>query len=217
MILAVETSTEVFSIAAREGEEYASLELARHRARSQRVVSAARFLLGSLDLDIGRVRAACAGIGPGSFTGIRLGLTFVNTLRQRYGIPLAGISSLDLLALQQQGWYTTVIPFIRSRKGEVYTALYRGGARATGYLVLGKREFAEFVQEHRPDCLTGSALTVEDLLGGRSSEDGSLPGGTAFVDAAPLAATMVRLLQDPGTSGICPRDAYLTPLYLRGI
>lgn len=217
MILAVETSTEAFSVAVREGEAAASLDMTHQKTRSQHIVSAVRYLLGSLDLDIGRVRAACAGVGPGSFTGIRMGLTFVNSLRQLYGIPLAGISSLDMLARQQQQWYTTVIPFVRSRKGEVYTALYRNGARATGYLVLGKREFAAFLQEQRPDCLTGSARTAAELLNGPPREGGSLPAGAAFVEAAPRAASMVRLLQEPESSGLFPRDAYLTPLYLRGI
>ena len=217
MILAVETSTEAFSIAVRNGGASASLDLVHQKTRSQHIVSAVRFLLHSLDLDIGRVRAACAGIGPGSFTGIRIGLTFVNPLRQLYRIPLAGASSLDMLAHGQVRWYTTIIPFVRCRKGEVYTALYREGVRATGYLVLGREEFTGFIEEHEPDCLTGSARTAADILGEAQASTGTLPSGAVFVDAAPRAAVMLGLLEEPGASGMVPGDAYLSPLYLRGI
>ncbi|MCK4924404.1 MAG: tRNA (adenosine(37)-N6)-threonylcarbamoyltransferase complex dimerization subunit type 1 TsaB, partial [Spirochaetes bacterium] len=127
MILTVDTSTRSFSLSLFEnGELSAHIELIREFSHSQQIVRVFKFILERLGLTITSLTAAYAGIGPGSFTGTRIGLSFVNTLSQVQSIPIAGISSLDLLAFDGTGWYNSAVTFLRSRKYEVYAALYIG-------------------------------------------------------------------------------------------
>ena len=80
MILSVETSTKAFSISLFHEREIASLDIVQEVARSQHIVQAVEFLLKTLGKSISDIHEAYAGIGPGSFTGIRIGLSFINTL-----------------------------------------------------------------------------------------------------------------------------------------
>jgi tRNA threonylcarbamoyl adenosine modification protein YeaZ len=138
-------------------------------AHSQNIVSATRFLVESVNKSVNDFDRIYAGIGPGSFTGIRIGLSFANAMCQALGVPLAGISSLDLLAYKKRKCYNPAISFIRSRRQEVYTACYRAGKRVSGYLVLGRDDFIGFIKENDPEYLISSendhrsVLTQDDV------------------------------------------------------
>jgi len=87
-------------------------------------------LLAGAGLTPKGVRAIAVGIGPGSFTGLRIGLSYAKGLNLATGCALVGIPSLDSLALAgataaaaQKG--RLVCPVLDARKGEVYAALYR--------------------------------------------------------------------------------------------
>jgi tRNA threonylcarbamoyl adenosine modification protein YeaZ len=213
MILCIETSTETFSVALEDDSGSADLQLSHRMARSQHIVSAVDFLLSRMGMNIHDVEAAYAGTGPGSFTGIRIGLSFVNALRQAQGIPVGGMSTLDVLAYGMSRWYNSIIPLIRSRKGEAFTSLYRSGVRAAGYTLVRREDLARFIRENNPACVVTARSTADELLGDEGYR--ALPEGTVLEFSAPHAKTILRMVRE----GIRPaygRDGYLSPLYLRG-
>jgi tRNA threonylcarbamoyladenosine biosynthesis protein TsaB len=87
-------------------------------------------LLGHAGVAIGDLRGLAVGIGPGSFTGLRVGMSYAKGLAMATGCALAGVPSLDTLALAALaetggGPGRMICPVLDARKGEVYAALYR--------------------------------------------------------------------------------------------
>jgi tRNA threonylcarbamoyladenosine biosynthesis protein TsaB len=87
-------------------------------------------LLGRVGLSLRELSAVAIGIGPGSFTGLRVGLSYAKGLKLAIGCALLGIPSLDTLALAAEAESSTasgrlICPVLDARKGEVYAALYR--------------------------------------------------------------------------------------------
>ena len=206
MILSFETSTKAFSVSLLHEEERVDLEIVRSAFHSQGIVGIVDFLLKRIGASVNDVKEIYCGIGPGSFTGIRIGLTFANTLCEARGIPAAGISSLDILAFGSGKWYNSVISFIRSRKNEVYTASYRGGRRTSEYLALERDDFELFLCRENPGCVVASeedirSLALESALDGREVKF-SFPWAR---HAYPLAKLY----------GIRPEKFFLKPLYIR--
>lgn len=88
-------------------------------------VPALRFLLDASQKRIAGLRAVAVALGPGSFTGLRVGLSAAKGLCHGLGIPLLGISSLEALASQVPFSSIPVTPVLDSRKGEVFTAQFK--------------------------------------------------------------------------------------------
>ncbi len=208
MILSVETSTRAFSVSLFEGIEIANMELKYDVTHSRNIVSAVEFLLKSINKSINDVDEIYAGCGPGSFSGIRIGLSFVNTIYQSTGIPLLGIPSLDLLAFEGGKWYNPAVSFIRSRRDEVYTAFYNSGKRITEYLALTKRDFLVFIKENNPLYLISSEEDYRSIAG----EDECL--ALERVITYPKARNACLLARE---CGLKSEKRYLKPLYVRGI
>ena len=206
LILSFETSTRAFSVSLQHGEERVDLEIIRSSFHSQSIVSVVDFLLKSIGASVKDVDEIYCGTGPGSFTGIRIGLAFANTLCETLGIPIAGISSLDLLAFDSGKWYNAVISFIRSRKKEVYTAAYKGGRRTSDYMALERGEFEQFLRRDNSGCI---AASEEDI---RSLELESTLAGREVVFSFPRAKHAYPLAS---TLGVRPEKVFLKPLYVR--
>jgi tRNA threonylcarbamoyladenosine biosynthesis protein TsaB len=76
-------------------------------------------------LDLRELDGFAVTRGPGSFTGLRIGISTVKGLALATGKPVAGVSTLDALAYQFPSFPDYVCPLLDARKGEVYTALYK--------------------------------------------------------------------------------------------
>src|SRR6185312_353563 len=83
-------------------------------------------LLEQLVPDWAEISRLCVGIGPGGFTGLRLGIATARAIAQARGLPVVGVSSLDALAFPQSGRVAAVID---ARRGEVFAATYEDGRR----------------------------------------------------------------------------------------
>lgn len=87
------------------------------------------------------------GMGPGPFTGLRVGITFAQTFALAREIPVIGVCSLDAIALEQDD-YTVAID---ARRKEIYWASYKGGQRISGPAVNKPAEVPNFILDLFPD------------------------------------------------------------------
>ena len=95
------------------------------RSHEEVVVPAVQHLLQWSDLSLSQLGGIAVGIGPGLFTGLRVGVETARTLAQFLRVPLVAISSLDVLAFPLRDARRSVGAVIDARRGEVFFGLYR--------------------------------------------------------------------------------------------
>ncbi len=122
----------------------------------QKTLQNSRLTLDSLDV-------LSVAIGPGSFTGLRIGLGSVLGLADSCGKPMIGVDTLDAMAMSQKGWDGGYIcPVLNARKNEVYTALYtsENGAlkKLTGDLALSPESLTKMID--MPTLFLGDGYSV---------------------------------------------------------
>jgi tRNA threonylcarbamoyladenosine biosynthesis protein TsaB len=119
LTLAVECATKTVGLALLdEGEVRAEFYLSLERHHAEIVLAA----LGPECVDL----LACT-VGPGSFTGLRIGVSTVKGLALATGKPVVGVSTLETLAMNAMPSSRLICPMLDARKNQVYTGLYRMG------------------------------------------------------------------------------------------
>ncbi|MDQ0254169.1 tRNA threonylcarbamoyladenosine biosynthesis protein TsaB [Evansella vedderi] len=123
--LAIDTSTYVLGVAViKDGEVAGEIITNIKKNHSVRLMTAIRTLLEEVEIKPQDLDKIIVTEGPGSYTGVRIGVTTGKTLAWSLKIPIVGVSSLEVLA--QNGYYFDgfISPFIDARRGQVYTGLY---------------------------------------------------------------------------------------------
>jgi len=164
-LLAVETSTRAGGVALLEGErlrgEYVLDVSATH---SERLMPAIDRLLGDAGWAAPDLQALAVAVGPGSFTGLRIGLSAVKGLALALGIPVAAVPTLDAMAAALPFASLPVCPVLDARKGEVYACRYRWDGiamrREWEYLALTPGDLASRIDE--PTILLGDGAHLID-------------------------------------------------------
>lgn len=215
-ILAVETSTLAGGAALLDGErvlgEYTLNIQATH---SERLMAAVDQLLQDCGWTLGDLEGIAVAIGPGSFTGLRIGVSAVKGLALALGIPVAPVPTLDALAATLPFAAHPVCPVLDAKKGEVYACLYHWGGNA----MVRDWEYAALTPEALAQRLTGPVIFVGDAVDTlRGLLETRLGGDARFEPAA-------RRLPSPGCVGALGHAlllagrtvdaAALMPLYLR--
>jgi len=127
LTLGIDTSTEICALGlADEVGILGEINFRLINRHGEELHSNLDFLLSSTGKKISDLEGLCIGTGPGSFTGLRIGLTAARTLAQVRELPIVGVSSLDLLAYNLSSTGAWLVPVIDARRQRVYTALYRG-------------------------------------------------------------------------------------------
>ena len=126
LILAVDTTTWSGSVALLKGTKLlAEVNLESPLTHSEKLLPAIDFVLKANSLDIRHVEAFALAVGPGSFTGIRIGLSTVKSFAFASGKPVAPVSSLQALAFKMRSSAARLVsPVIDAKKGEIYAALF---------------------------------------------------------------------------------------------
>ncbi len=216
-MLAVETATLAGSAALLEGGQViGQIALNVALTHSERLMAMVDRLLQDCRWDAGDLEGLAVSVGPGSFTGLRVGIATVKGLGLALGIPAAGVPTLDALAGNLPFADSPVCPLLDARKGEVYLSLYRWAGdrmeRQWDYLALPPREAAARLAELPAVIALGDGVTtclpfLADL--------GASCRVAPHSHAAPSAAVVGRLGYEVLKSGGGgPVDA-LSPLYLR--
>jgi tRNA threonylcarbamoyladenosine biosynthesis protein TsaB len=148
-ILGVDTSTSCGSLGLIEDDEVVGeYTLHREETHSARLIPAIQALLKEARIDIHEIDGMAVSLGPGSFTGLRVGLSAVKGLALAAEKPVVGVPTLDALASNLPFTPYLICPILDARKDEVYTALYKdreGGQveRLTPYQVLAPAGLVE--------------------------------------------------------------------------
>ena len=132
-ILALDTSSITGSVAIwADGQVKAEISLNTGMTHSEQVMPMVDQALGLTGIDIGAINAIAVTSGPGSFTGLRIGLSTAKALAQGLDVPIATKTSLEVLASGQMPNAGYICPILNARRKEVYTAIYQAeGDRMT--------------------------------------------------------------------------------------
>ncbi len=125
LLLGLETSSKVFSVAVCEGDRIlSSLKLEDPASRSDRLTDLIQDVLRGAKTELRRLDGFAVSIGPGSFTGLRVGAATAKTLAWALKKPVLPISSLEVLARNGVWAGSPIGLFVDARKGKVYTAAF---------------------------------------------------------------------------------------------
>jgi tRNA threonylcarbamoyladenosine biosynthesis protein TsaB len=129
-ILGVDTSTSYGSLGLIEDDKVvAEYVLLRDETHSTRLVPAIQALLKEARLVLDEIDGMAVSLGPGSFTGLRVGLSAVKGLALAAERSVVGVPTLDALASNLPFTPYVICPILDARKGDVYSALYKDGGR----------------------------------------------------------------------------------------
>jgi len=216
-VLAIDTSSKVLGVAVldedgREVEFNHSFEL-RHASH---LIPTIKKLLDFANLKLKDLDAYCISIGPGSFTGLRIGVSTVKALNIVYNKKIIAVPSLDVLAYNIPYTKATICVAIDAKKEKFYSCFYKykGTAlkRFSTCKLMGLDELSERIQAARPIVLLGDGI---DKL---KTKDQNPKSGIKITKQElwlPRAMTTARIGLEMLKKGKVVKDAdKLTPLYL---
>lgn len=208
LVLAVDTSSPHASIAIRDGGRLlVELRSGQEALHSTKVLPRIEFLLRDLGLEAGRIEGLAAVAGPGSFTGLRIGLGTIQGLALGWGRPCLAVSALDLMARRVRG-RGPIVALRDAWRGELYAAFYDADGRPRGEaVVLGPEALRAHVS-------AGTVVTGDGLEMARTAL--SDLAGVSFEPRSPyLAATLAEAAVEAFAAGHAGTPADLRPLYVR--
>lgn len=125
-ILAVDTATSSCSVAVADDEELlAEMTIDNGQTHSRHLTVLIRQVIRLAGISLPEIDGFAVTKGPGSFTGLRIGMSTVKGLAVASGRPVVGVPTLESLAMQSGTFNLLVCPLIDARRGEVYFASYR--------------------------------------------------------------------------------------------
>lgn len=213
-VLALDTATEACSVALWTGEVMITRVEEPGRGHALRILPLVDEVLHEAGLTLTQLSALAAGVGPGAFTGVRIGVSVAQGLAFGAGLRVLPVNTLEALAMQalsRPDWAgRDVLACLDARMGEVYWGCYRGdvarGVEATSLPRVDKPAAVCAALFGRDLAGIGRGIPVLQAQGWTGSCDSlTLPKAEHMVNVA-----MLRLAQGEGLDA-----ADLQPLYLR--
>ena len=216
-VFGIDTAVETGSVAIVEDDVLiAEVLLTSRQTHARRLMKAIDTVLSMTASHLSDFDGFAVSVGPGSFTGLRIGISTVKGLAFSVGKPIAAVITLDALALQFPYARILICPMLNARKRAVYTALYRAGkdgavARVSDYAVISPLDWLPRITE--PCLFVGDGIAEYGSL--IKQKMGLLayfaPPFLNTIRASVIAATGMEHLKneetdDPGT---------LVPFYIR--
>ncbi|WP_227764694.1 tRNA (adenosine(37)-N6)-threonylcarbamoyltransferase complex dimerization subunit type 1 TsaB [Zhaonella formicivorans] len=217
-VLGLDSATNVASVAVVEEDRLiAELTFNTKKNHSQRLMPMLSWMLEEAQITLDELDGLAVAVGPGSFTGLRIGLATIKALAHVKDKPVLPVPTLDGLAANLEGSAGLICPVLNARKNEVYAAIYRWDGvqnqRLSPYLAVAPelliarlRDFNETV------TFLGDAVPIygDQLL--RALPEAKVAAATnALCRAAQIARLGLKKLQ----SGQVGDYFTLEPLYIR--
>lgn len=218
LVLGIESSTPQMSVAIGSATEVvASYELGRGKSHDQVLMCAIESMLHDAGLSYRQLGGVAVGLGPGLFTGLRVGVATAKALAQTLVLPIAGFASLDLMAYAVRYTRKSICACIDARRKEVFWAFYRpvrgGVQRLTEFRCANAEHCAnEIVARGEQVLLVGNGPLVYRAMFDRLGEQAEYAG---ISDCAPRAVALTELAVRRFEREDSDRVVDLRPLYIR--
>jgi len=216
-ILGIDTSTRCSSVGLiDEGEVISEYLLNIPITHSERLLGAIDYLLREAHCQMEDLDGWAISLGPGSFTGLRIGVSTVKGLAYATRKPVAGVSSLDVLASQISPTPYLICPILDARKGEVYTAFYRYDEtnlpkRLSDYQAMRPEDLVKNIKE-KIIFVGDGTKTYGDYLGKSLSSLALFPNPSLHL---PHGSAVARLGSELLRKGESLDVKTFTPIYVR--
>ena len=213
-ILAIDTATKAASAAIVDDVQGVLGEIGLNigKTHSQKFLPAVEHLLSLCEMELRDMDGFAVTIGPGSFTGVRIGLATAKAWGYALNKPLIGLNTLDVLS--GNGDYRYVCPILDARRNEFYCCLYDNGKPLWDYAALSPMQLIERIKElDAPVEFVGDAVHgYRDFLREQVGEKAYLPLSSRQVFMAASLGTMA--LKKLAIGGATTALA-IQPFYLR--
>ena len=173
-ILSVDTATSLASVAILEDEKVlGEVNLNFNNSHSTILMDMMINLLNTLKLTLDDIHGFVVSKGPGSFTGLRIGISTIKGLCHGCNKPLIGVSSLDSLAMSSMNSHGVIVPIINALRDNVYTCLFRNVegslTKLTDYLLVSIYELKNLLNNQEKVLFVGDGVnaygnTLTDLF-----------------------------------------------------
>lgn len=217
LILGIESATAQVGCAIGTGDGVlAAARSARGRRHAESLAPQIQFVVEQAGVALGDVSVVAVDVGPGLYTGLRVGVTTAVVTAHALDVPVIGVMSLDLLAFPVRLTDRRIVAVIDARRGEVFHAAYRavpgGVQRTTEPAVDPPAELqAEIVAGGEETLVVGDgALRHRELFAAVSEIEIADPGF-----AHPSASALVELAHARAVREEFVRPDQIAPLYLR--
>ena len=210
-ILLIETSTALCSVAlAQDGKITSYRESSAPKAHASLTAVFIQEMLAEHGLTLADCDAICVSKGPGSYTGLRVGVSTAKGLCFGSGKPLLAVGTLDTLVAQADeiGGIKYIIPMIDARRMEVYTAVFENGVQITetSPMIIDENSFTEYLEQ-------GPCLFIGDGAG--KCADVIKHTNAQFCQCWPKASSMLEPAMAAYKEKRFEDVAYFEPFYLK--
>ena len=211
-VIAFDTTTETLAVAAARGDDWVTHSCNSGLKHATLLAPLVEQVAGELGVRVAEVDLVAVGIGPGSFTGVRIGVATAKGIAAAGRARLAGICGLDAMAWDQRHAGGLVVPLIDARKRRYYAACYRDGRRVGPYLDQAPAALAETVHataaDGEPVLLTGPAAVQF------AAANAGVPTAGWRIDRRHAQVPVLAML-NLAERNLVAAPADLKPLYLR--
>lgn len=164
-ILTIDTSTDYLSVAITDGAKVlARYHKPSNRNHSRLLVPIIANLVRKAGLKLSDIGGFCVSIGPGSFTGLRIGVVTVKGLSYALNKPVVTVPTLDIIARSAKGFKGIVVPVIDAKKNKVYACLYKSDGvtfkKISKYLLIPADELLKMTAKYDKVLFLGDGVKL---------------------------------------------------------
>ncbi len=188
LIFGIDTCSAVATSALFDGEKLIAQTVVNHKkTHSQKIMPQIENLFALCELDVNDVDVFASAVGPGSFTGVRIGVATIKGMAQALNKPCVAVSTLEALAYPFTHFSGIVCPILDARRGQVYNALFEQGKRIC------------------PDRALALSGLLEELKGKQVMflGDGAIPYQEEILSAMPDALFAPKVLNMNLAGNVC--------------
>ncbi len=167
-ILAFDTTAKTATVSVTDDERLIALSvLNTPNTHSVTLLPAAESLLNGAGIDISEIELFVCSAGPGSFTGVRIGVAAVKGLAFPENKPCIGVSALEALAMNLSGFKGVICAVMDARRGQLYNAVFKSDGKEIKRLTPDRAITADELAKELSDCkapiyLTGDGYKIAE-------------------------------------------------------